>query len=454
MENRRLTIDMDSALTLAGVTTMLVSAALLLLLMSPPRPETATEDDAGPSEAAAAPPTPDAPETAERCGSDTASMLTLLEDSLCAQKGQGGRVAEIGWSKTLAYGVAVGVADYYNPLGILSVATGSLFKPNAVSNWFDRVASDVNATFGDVAIGKRGPLLSPFHLTKIALNCEKRGKACERLEKLDKAWQYIPVNFAMMKTVGLVHKLNDRAGKLKIKGKSIAQMQLTAVAGVGAFATAYVTELIQIVTFKKVSLVPVVSMYLAGLRAAFDVIDDLFPWLKFATKALAWLEKGFNKATCKVVALFGAKPDMCKINRPPFLQAYHDTLAKEAGRRKKIADAPDATVQQKDEYHEFERLRWVVYDRIKKYFQTNEDAVTVSFMFDVVAKLSPNESEEFYQKIAHDPQNWVKANPKNEEAFMKWAMDDASIKSWIERLKTDAEKAAEVPIEQNTTYQF
>eukprot|EP00899_Mesostigma_viride_P022188 jgi/Mesvir1/3153/Mv16318-RA.1 len=341
-------------------------------------------------------------------------MLTLLEDSLCAQKGQGGRVAEIGWSKTLAYGVAVGVADYYNPLGILSVATGSLFKPNAVSNWFDRVASDVNATFGD----------------------------------------YIPVNFAMMKTVGLVHKLNDRAGKLKIKGKSIAQMQLTAVAGVGAFATAYVTELIQIVTFKKVSLVPVVSMYLAGLRAAFDVIDDLFPWLKFATKALAWLEKGFNKATCKVVALFGAKPDMCKINRPPFLQAYHDTLAKEAGRRKKIADAPDATVQQKDEYHEFERLRWVVYDRIKKYFQTNEDAVTVSFMFDVVAKLSPNESEEFYQKIAHDPQNWVKANPKNEEAFMKWAMDDASIKSWIERLKTDAEKAAEVPIEQNTTYQF
>eukprot|EP00899_Mesostigma_viride_P013419 jgi/Mesvir1/22078/Mv12733-RA.1 len=425
MENRRLTIDMDSALTLAGVTTMLVSAALLLLLMSPPRPETATEDDAGPSEAAAAPPTPDAPETTERCGSDTASMLTLLEDSLCAQKGQGGRVAEIGWSKTLAYGVAVGVADYYNPLGILSVATGSLFKPNAVSNWFDRVASDVNATFGDVAIGKRGPLLSPFHLTKIALNCEKRGKACERLEKLDKAWQYIPVNFAMMKTVGLVHKLNDRAGKLKIKGKSIAQMQLTAVAGVGAFATAYVTELIQIVTFKKVSLVPVVSMYLAGLRAAFDVIDDLFPWLKFATKALAWLEKGFNKATCK-----------------------------EAGRRKKIADAPDATVQQKDEYHEFERLRWVVYDRIKKYFQTNEDAVTVSFMFDVVAKLSPNESEEFYQKIAHDPQNWVKANPKNEEAFMKWAMDDASIKSWIERLKTDAEKAAEVPIEQNTTYQF
>eukprot|EP00899_Mesostigma_viride_P029262 jgi/Mesvir1/9520/Mv08946-RA.1 len=453
MENRRLTIDMDSALTLAGVTTMLVSAALLLLLMSPPRPETATEDDAGPSEAAAAPPTPDAPETAERCGSDTASMLTLLEDSLCAQKGQGGRVAEIGWSKTLAYGVAVGVADYYNPLGILSVATGSLFKPNAVSNWFDRVASDVNATFGDVAIGKRGPLLSPFHLTKIALNCEKRGKACERLEKLDKAWQYIPVNFAMMKTVGLVHKLNDRAGKLKIKGKSIAQMQLTAVAGVGAFATAYVTELIQIVTFKKVSLVPVVSMYLAGLRAAFDVIDDLFPWLKFATKALAWLEKGFNKATCKVVALFGAKPDMCKINRPPFCKRITTRWRRRRDDGRRSRTRPTPPYSRKTSITSSSGCDgW--YDRIKKYFQTNEDAVTVSFMFDVVAKLSPNESEEFYQKIAHDPQNWVKANPKNEEAFMKWAMDDASIKSWIERLKTDAEKAAEVPIEQNTTYQF
>eukprot|EP00899_Mesostigma_viride_P001044 jgi/Mesvir1/10940/Mv11481-RA.1 len=435
---------------------MLVSAALLLLLLMPsPRPATAVEDDAPPESAApSATAPPAAPETTEKCGSETASMFTLLEDSLCAQRGEGGRAAEIGWSKTLAYGVAVGVADYYNPLGILGVATGSLFKPNAVSNWFDRLASDVNAMYGDVAIGKRGPLISPFQLTRMVLNCDKRGNACEKLEKMDKVWQYIPVNFVMMKTVNLVHKLHDRTSNLKIKGKSVGQMQMTAIAGVGAFATAYVTELIQIVTFKKVSLVPVVSMYLAGLRAAFDVIDDLFPWLKFATKALAWLEKGFNKATCKVVALFGAKPDMCKINRPPFLQAYHDTLAKEAGRRKEIADAPEATVQQKDEYHEFERLRWVVYDRIKSYFGTNEDAVTISFMFDVVAKLSPDESEEFYQKIAHEPQNWVKANPKNEEAFLKWATDDASIKSWIERLKTDAQKAADMPIRESTTYQL
>eukprot|EP00899_Mesostigma_viride_P005123 jgi/Mesvir1/14611/Mv05281-RA.1 len=439
---------MSDALTVVGVATIALSAAILLLLMYHPRPDRAVEDPAPATTTAAASTTTTA--AAEACGSETASMFTLLEDSMCAQKGRSARVDEIGWSKTLTYGVAVGVADYYNPLGILGVATGSLFKPNAVSNWFDRLTSSVNATFGDVAIGARGPLMSPFKLAQLTLNCDKQGAACAKLDKLDKAWQYIPINFVMMKTVNFAHKIDDKVLKLKINGKSIGQMQMAAIASAGAFATAYVTSLIQIVTFKKVSLIPVVSMWLSGLHAAFDVIDDLFPWLKFATKALAWLEKGFNKATCKVVALFGAKPDMCKINRPPFLQSYHDTLAKEAGRLKKIADAPGATVRQKDEHLEFERLRWMVYDRIKEYFETNEDAVTISFMFDVVAKLSSDESEEFYQKIAHDPQNWVKANPKNEAAFLKWAMDDASIKNWIERLKTDAQKAAEVPIQKQT----